>query len=869
MFRFLGTTPQSSTVVSTLNSICDQLAKVYDVPEYETPSSWNDTIRMFTDFLEMSNKERPLVIILDSLDQLTFSEGRRTLSWLPRKVPEFTHILLSSLPEKSIIGNLQLRTEPQNFIEVPTLSSETAVRIVEMNLENVGRTVTPEQKNIIERSLNVCSLPLFVQLTSEEALLWRSYNDASITKLSCTVEEMTDGLFGRLEQNHGEVLVRHSLAYITASGNGLSQVELEDLLSLDDTVLDDVFQYHVSPIRRIPQLLWIRIEHDISSYLVQRMADNTTVTYWYHRQFIEAARRRFLADSEFEKTIHSNMVAYYSGTWHGRPKPFRFTAAQQRKLKLSTPDASADRLVAAQPLVFQEDPDFRKSRLNYRKLSQLTQHMRNAGQVEDLKALLFTYDFLLSKMCALSPQAVHDDLDIFEFAEDEECCLLKHCIRIAKQSLQPDPRMLSVEITGSLLPYTTWLPYPSLEKLIDEAYYKGVRHNSLLVKSQMYAAVDGALRYIIDHPELPQTYQNRLHVWKDTVVVLLANNRLLLVNITTGDVEKEVQLPNYGKPVKYNVLYPGIPSSFVIIGDASQRDTNAIVVYDITTDDVTVSINLQKVYKSLGFYENYQISYDHGKGRIIVNSVNREADVFDTDGKIVYSFPETLSCLLTKSDPPSDFIITHTKGAQELQVYDLQFNKICDVQLTGIPSKIILSPNGEKAITMYDKSNKLNIVDLTTLDEKHASVRPIAATSINDMLKGLGPRNVTDISVSRDSSWLLIHVPNKVMLFSMSRLQLQKEFSIEADKEVSDYEVLKFTSALSEDNKALIVGYGRRLIYYSVAIGTMVHQLNVDTSALVHMYLSQNLLLTATEKGRLLKIWDLGKMNRGRYILMI
>mgnify|MGYP001799859110 CR=1 FL=1 len=51
--------------------------------------------------------------------------------------------------------------------------------------------------------------------------------------------------------------------YITASKSGLSEAELEDLLSLDEKVLNDVFQYHIPPVRRIPPLLWTRIRNDL------------------------------------------------------------------------------------------------------------------------------------------------------------------------------------------------------------------------------------------------------------------------------------------------------------------------------------------------------------------------------------------------------------------------------------------------------------------------------------------------------------------------------------------------------------------------------------------------------------------------------
>ena len=43
-------------------------------------------------------------------------------------------------------------------------------------------------------------------------------------------------LFDRIENQHGKILVSHALGYLTAAKSGLSEAELEDLLSLDEKV---------------------------------------------------------------------------------------------------------------------------------------------------------------------------------------------------------------------------------------------------------------------------------------------------------------------------------------------------------------------------------------------------------------------------------------------------------------------------------------------------------------------------------------------------------------------------------------------------------------------------------------------------------
>ncbi len=40
--------------------------------------------------------------------------------------------------------------------------------------------------------------------------------------------------------------MQHALSYITVAKNGLTESELEDILSCDEEVLEDVYQYWVS-----------------------------------------------------------------------------------------------------------------------------------------------------------------------------------------------------------------------------------------------------------------------------------------------------------------------------------------------------------------------------------------------------------------------------------------------------------------------------------------------------------------------------------------------------------------------------------------------------------------------------------------------
>ena len=143
---------------------------------------------------------------------------------------------------------------------------------------------------------------------------------------------------------------------------------MEDLLSLDDEVLNDVYQCWTPPVRRLQPLLWIRIRSDIGDYLIKRGADGTQVVFWYHRQFIEAARERYLTKDQANKT-HANMSDYFLGKWSsGAKKPF---------VNKEEKEMSMDRLVPKQPVMF--DSGEGKQIFNRRKLSELPFHLLHSG----------------------------------------------------------------------------------------------------------------------------------------------------------------------------------------------------------------------------------------------------------------------------------------------------------------------------------------------------------------------------------------------------------------------------------------------------------------------------------------------------------
>uniref|UniRef100_A0A1I8J4K9 NACHT domain-containing protein n=1 Tax=Macrostomum lignano TaxID=282301 RepID=A0A1I8J4K9_9PLAT len=357
LFRFLGTSPATSSIRQTLRSLCQQIETVIGQSSSKTLQNLDSFRELIDTFYDLCHsitlQNRRVLIFLDSVDQLDSSDGAYTMNWMRSELPENVKLVLSTLPDMfGILDTCRLLLENDEacFVEVRALEPSLCSKIVRAMLESRGRCLTDPQWSVLRDAFQVCSLPIYMNLLFNQALSWRSYTTVEPESIEASVRGAIFQLFRQLERQFGKLLVFHSLSYITASRSGLSEPELEDLLSLDEDVLGEIFEHHLPPFIRIPPLSWTRVRHAIGGYLAEREADGARVLFWYHRQFWEVATDYFFADVEHAKATHSRLSDYFLGGTH--------------------PPTEADRQVAAQPNALQQHAD-KTRRFNLRKLSQL------------------------------------------------------------------------------------------------------------------------------------------------------------------------------------------------------------------------------------------------------------------------------------------------------------------------------------------------------------------------------------------------------------------------------------------------------------------------------------------------------------------
>ena len=88
---------------------------------------------------------------------------------------------------------------------------------------------------------------------------------------------------GDIEKNvfDNEILFKHCLFYLTLfEYRGITENELEDILSIDDEVLDTIFVHNHPPLRRFQIGLFSRLKYELKKYITDKTTDDQYVIAW-------------------------------------------------------------------------------------------------------------------------------------------------------------------------------------------------------------------------------------------------------------------------------------------------------------------------------------------------------------------------------------------------------------------------------------------------------------------------------------------------------------------------------------------------------------------------------------------------------------
>ena len=216
MVRFLGTTPQTSNLYQLLNSVCAQLSKMVG-RTWEAPDKFKDIVNNLFELLGRAGTKERIVVLLDSIDQLMPAYNAYKMTWLPDVLPSNVKFIVSTIPEGYPILDSMREKYVQNggkFLEITQLGQTLGMKVISKWLELKKRTMTDQQKEIVLKALEQCSLPLYARIAYDYIRKWRSYDTPSLDLLQVTVKGAINQLFDSMETKFGRPLVQVKLVSI-------------------------------------------------------------------------------------------------------------------------------------------------------------------------------------------------------------------------------------------------------------------------------------------------------------------------------------------------------------------------------------------------------------------------------------------------------------------------------------------------------------------------------------------------------------------------------------------------------------------------------------------------------------------------------
>ena len=285
--RFLGTTPSSSYISEAFKSIFLQLNKIFKIESYVQPVFQKKDIKekllQYSDEIKNSFPNKKVIFILDSIDQLNTSDY--DLDWLLETFPNNFRMIYSSLPDHyNMLDRIKtIKNIPDyNFLTINVLNIELTREILKDWFQISHRKISTHQWELIDNVLQDAVLfPLYLKLIFDIAKTWTSfYVPDKEFKKNLNIDKCIQYLFKNLELEHGKLIFSRFIVYLSSFRNGISESEIEDILSLDDEVLYEVFEFHAPPFRKLPMTLWSRIKHSLNEYFVIKEIDETRVITW-------------------------------------------------------------------------------------------------------------------------------------------------------------------------------------------------------------------------------------------------------------------------------------------------------------------------------------------------------------------------------------------------------------------------------------------------------------------------------------------------------------------------------------------------------------------------------------------------------------
>ena len=233
VYHFVGNSlSASNSYANILRHLCDEIYDLYGINRNNVDT--ND--KKIEDeaknaFMEVCNQKKPLVIVIDGIDQVLQISNQKQLTWLPDANSNLKYIF-TTLPEDETMSVFERRGYTIMTLQPMTLAMRK--QFATSYLENVGKHLTEAQwERIFNDKENENTLVLKTFL--DELICFGTHekiNERIDYYLNTqSIPEFYDRVLQRMENDYsnGQDLVGHTLSLLALSEKGLSEDELMDI----------------------------------------------------------------------------------------------------------------------------------------------------------------------------------------------------------------------------------------------------------------------------------------------------------------------------------------------------------------------------------------------------------------------------------------------------------------------------------------------------------------------------------------------------------------------------------------------------------------------------------------------------------------
>ncbi|XP_049527901.1 NACHT domain- and WD repeat-containing protein 1 isoform X1 [Dermacentor silvarum] len=496
--RFVGTSPDSDTQQQLLRSICEQCCALYGMHTIFASKSIAEQREVLGVLLDKVSSHRPLIILLDGLDQVT-KHSAYTFDWLPSELPPYVKVVLTVRDGSKELEDLKakLKNQEQCFIDLGPCGVEHCKNIFHKSLERRSRTVSAKQLESVSASLQQSPSPLFATLLASAVSHWHGTDEPSIFHSEA---EVVSFLHDQLKKEVHPKVTSLVLGLLSASRHGLSDKEIIDVVSSNESLLAEMHLVHRKRLlTRCPFAVWALVRVGLDNFLRVRVVEGYVLNTWCSDSFrtlctehcpsLEATHVCTLALFDYFQSVSSMDVSSVTSATEADkgsqcvlphvPKNAVFSYRRKHnelpfyclhlnclaRENLASVDTLLSRLQVANGPAGDNAPV---------KCSDSSDSSEALGQIVRSQFLL-NPEWLQIKVCCCDPYFLLEELDMFLKLNpaDTECAMLRELVQLSSYALRYDGRQFAAHVTARfrkiIASEASDLKFPHLKNLYEMA----------------------------------------------------------------------------------------------------------------------------------------------------------------------------------------------------------------------------------------------------------------------------------------------------------------------------------------------------------------------------------------------------------------